>query len=130
MDFVCMGYALRHVEDLHLLFRELRRVLRPDGRLLILEITRPAGRVSFALTRFYMRRILPKVVWFRRRNRSTARLMEYYWATIEECVPPKVILSALEAQGFKDVSRTTTGPLLSEYTARSTPAAAAEASKG
>jgi demethylmenaquinone methyltransferase/2-methoxy-6-polyprenyl-1,4-benzoquinol methylase len=77
-----------------------------------------------------MRRILPKVVWFRRRNRSTARLMEYYWATIEECVPPKVILSALEAQGFKDVSRTTTGPLLSEYTARSTPAAAAEASKG
>ena len=31
-DFVSMGYALRHVEDLHKLFSEFRRVLRPDGR--------------------------------------------------------------------------------------------------
>src|SRR5262245_20505535 len=43
-DFVSVGYALRHVEDLRRLFAELRRVLRPEGRLLILEITRPAGK--------------------------------------------------------------------------------------
>jgi hypothetical protein len=44
--------------------------------------------------------------------------MKYYWATIAECVPPPVILSALEAQGFREVRRTTTGPILSEYVAR------------
>ena len=44
--------------------------------------------------------------------------MEYYWATIEECVPPAVILSALESAGFREVKRTTTGSVLSEYVAR------------
>ena len=41
-DFVSMGYALRHVADLARLFAEYRRVLRPGGRLLVLEIA-PAG---------------------------------------------------------------------------------------
>ena len=31
-DFLSMGYALRHVSDLHTAFREYRRVLRPGGR--------------------------------------------------------------------------------------------------
>jgi len=117
-DFVCMGYALRHVEDLNALFGEFRRVLRPGGRVLILEITRPTNPVAFQLARLYIQRLLPFLGWLRRRNRSTAQLMKYYWATIAECVPPPVILSALEAQGFRDVQRTTTGPILSEYIAR------------
>lgn len=116
-DFVCMGYALRHVEDLRKLFSEFRRVLRPDGRVLILEITRPKSAVALRLMRFYMQKILPRIGWLRRRNRSTVKLMQYYWATIEECVPPAVILSALEASGFKNVKRTTTGAVLSEYVA-------------
>ena len=51
-DFISMGYALRHVEDLGLLFREFRRVLKPGGRVLILEITRPQSRLAFALAAF------------------------------------------------------------------------------
>jgi demethylmenaquinone methyltransferase/2-methoxy-6-polyprenyl-1,4-benzoquinol methylase len=117
-DFVCMGYALRHVEDLRKLFGEFHRVLRPEGRVLILEITRPNSLVALHVMRFYMHKLVPSLGWLRRRNRSTARLMQYYWATIEECVPPPVILSALEASGFKQVKRTTTGAVLSEYVAR------------
>jgi len=117
-DFVSMGYALRHVEDLRRLFGEFRRVLKPDGRLLILEITRPKNTLALHLMRFYMQKVVPRLGWLRRRNKSTAKLMEYYWATIEECVPPPVILSALEASGFRDVKRTTTGAVLSEYVAR------------
>ncbi|MSU58318.1 MAG: methyltransferase domain-containing protein [Pedosphaera sp.] len=117
-DFVCMGYALRHVEDLHKLFGEFRRVLRPQGRVLILEITRPTSPVALCLMRFYMQKLLPGLGWLRRRNRSTAKLMQYYWATIAECVPPSAILSALEASGFSRVKRTTTGVVLSEYVAQ------------
>lgn len=117
-DFVCMGYALRHVEDLRKLFGEFHHVLRPGGRVLILEITPPTSRVAFQLMRFYMQIIVPCLGWLRRRNKSTAKLMKYYWATIKECVPPPVILSALEASGFKDVKRTATGGVLSEYTAQ------------
>jgi demethylmenaquinone methyltransferase / 2-methoxy-6-polyprenyl-1,4-benzoquinol methylase len=117
-DFVCMGYALRHVEDLHALFAELKRVLRPGGLLLILEITRPANPVVLKATQIYMQHLVPALGWLRRGNQSTARLLGYYWATIAECAPPSVILSALTAQGFQDVRRATTGPVLSEYIAR------------
>jgi demethylmenaquinone methyltransferase/2-methoxy-6-polyprenyl-1,4-benzoquinol methylase len=117
-DFVCMGYALRHVEDLRKLFGEFHRVLRPGGRVLILEITRPANPAALHVMRFYMQKLLPSISWWRRRNRSTAKLMQYYWATIEECVPPSVIISALETSGFKNVQRTTTGAVLSEYAAQ------------
>src|SRR5262245_17669775 len=41
-DFVVMGFALRHVEDLTGLFREFHRVLKDGGRVLVLEITRPS----------------------------------------------------------------------------------------
>ena len=75
-----------------------------------------AGVDSFI--RFYMKQVLPRVGWFRRRNQSTLKLVEYYWATIAECVAPKVILSALEAGGFQNVKRTTTGKVLSEYVAQ------------
>ncbi len=117
-DFVCMGYALRHVEDLRKLFGEFHRVLRPGGRVLILEVTRPASPVALSLMRLYMQKVLPFVGWLRRRNRSTVKLMQYYWATIAECVPPPVIISALEASGFRNVKRTTTGTVLSEYVAQ------------
>ena len=116
-DFVCMGYALRHVEDLRKLFGEFHRVLRPDGRVLILEITRPNNAVALRLMRFYMQKVVPRLGWLRRRNKSTAKLMQYYWATIQECVPPPVIISALEASGFRNVKRTVTGSVLSEYVA-------------
>jgi demethylmenaquinone methyltransferase / 2-methoxy-6-polyprenyl-1,4-benzoquinol methylase len=117
-DFVCMGYALRHVEDLRKLFGEFHRVLRPDGRVLILEITRPKNPIALRMMRFYMQKIVPLAGWLRRRNESTSKLFQYYWSTIEECVPPPVILSALEAGGFRNVKRTTTGAVLSEYVAQ------------
>ncbi len=116
-DFVSMGYALRHVEDLHKLFGELRRVLKPGGKVLILEITRPTNRAVLWVMRMYMQKLIPTVVWMGGKRASTAKLMEYYWATIEKCVPPAVILNALEAAGFKNVKRATQGTVLSEYSA-------------
>jgi len=117
-DFVCMGYALRHVEDLGRLFGEFKRVLRPDGKLLILEITRPTHPVALPLIRFYMQQLVPRLGWLRRRNQSTRKLMQYYWATIAECVPPSVIISALADRGFKNVKRTVSNGVLSEYVAQ------------
>ena len=47
-DFVSMGYALRHLSDLSVTFREFFRVLRPGGRVCVLEITRPRSKLRRA----------------------------------------------------------------------------------
>ena len=117
-DFISMGYALRHVEDLVELFSEYRRVLKKVGRVLVLEITRPASRIGTNIGRFYMCRILPTLARVLTRSAETATLMRFYWTTIEECVPPSTILAALEASGLKEVKRRTTGSVLSDYMAR------------
>ena len=122
-DFISMGYALRHVEDLGMLFREFRRVLKPGGRLLIMEITRPQSRIGFAFASLYLGRLLPSATRLFTRSKEAGQLMKFYWATIAECVPPQSILAALTHSGLTEVNRKKTGSLLSDYVAHK-PAAA------
>ena len=64
-----------------------------------------------------MQHLVPRIGWLRRRNKSTVKLMQYYWATIAECVPPETILAALATAGFKNVKRSVNNGVLSEYAA-------------
>jgi demethylmenaquinone methyltransferase/2-methoxy-6-polyprenyl-1,4-benzoquinol methylase len=50
-DAATVGFGVRNLDDLEAGVRELRRVLRPGGRLGVLEITRPSGplRVFYSL---------------------------------------------------------------------------------
>ena len=113
-DLVSMGYGLRHVADLHALFGEYRRVLRPGGRVLLLEITQPASAIGRRLNALILGTIIPGVarLW---RGPAAARMMSYFWDTVENCVAPEVIISALRDAGFPGAMRTVTGGILSEY---------------
>ena len=114
-DFLSMGYALRHVSDIDAVFREYFRVLAPGGRVCLLEITRPRSRVALALLRIYMKWIVPALTRVIARNRETERLWAYYWDTIAACVPPELILGALERAGFSNVERHAELGIFSEY---------------
>jgi demethylmenaquinone methyltransferase / 2-methoxy-6-polyprenyl-1,4-benzoquinol methylase len=116
-DFVSLGFALRHVDDVATTFREFRRVLRPGGRLAMLEITRPEARFGRALLALYMRGVVPLVSRALARRRETERLFRYYWDTIDACVPPATVLEALAANGFSGAHRKVQLGIFSEYRA-------------
>jgi len=117
-DFVCLGYALRHISDVSVAFREFLRVLRPGGRLCLLEITRPEDRWRRVLLKTYMRTLVPWVARVLARERDTSLLMRYYWDTIEACVAPPLILAALDAAGFVEVTQRVELGIFSQYCAR------------
>ena len=116
-DFVTMGYALRHVPDLDQAFKEYSRVLKPGGRLLVLEITRPASRLGAALARVYFGTVVPLVTRLGTGSASAAELMRFYWDTIAHCVPPETVLASLGRAGFAAPARTIVYGIFSEYNA-------------
>ncbi len=116
-DLLTVGYALRHFADLRATFAEYRRVLRPGGKVLILEITPPRTAFGRAMLRFYLGRVVPFLTRLRTGNADAAKLMHYFWDTIDACVPPESILAALRDAGFEGAKRHIELGVFSEYTA-------------
>lgn len=104
-DFLSMGYALRHITDLETAFREFHRVLKPGGRLCLLEITRPQSQVGRLLLRGYMRGVVPTLARLIGGRPETVTLWQYYWDTIDACASPAQVIATLEAAGFRQSRR-------------------------
>lgn len=103
-DFLSMGYALRHVSDLTTAFSEYRRVLKPGGIVLLLDICRPRSSLLSSLSRFYIKTVLGITFAASTGNRDMKTLMEYWWDTTESCVQPEKILGALKETGLSECS--------------------------
>ncbi|MBX3359048.1 MAG: class I SAM-dependent methyltransferase [Phycisphaeraceae bacterium] len=121
-DFLSMGYALRHVDDLNGAFREFHRVLNPGGpfgpgRLCILEITRPRTRAGRAWLYAYLGGVSRLLGAVARLSPRTPELWQYYWETIDRCLPPELILESLRNAGFSNERRHVVSGIFSEYTA-------------
>lgn len=117
-DFVTMGYAVRHVANLQVTFREARRVLRPDGTLVLLEISAPRRRLARIFASTYIGGLVPLLSLITTGNPDARALMRYHWETIVNCVPPEAIMQAMSDSGFFDVNCQTYFDLFRCYVGR------------
>ena len=67
--------------------------------------------------RVYFQQVLPLIIRIGTGSPDARLLMKYYWDTIDECVPPAMILAALRLTGFIEVQHRVVGGCLSEYVA-------------
>lgn len=61
LDRVITGFTVRNVGELDVALREFRRVLRPGGRCVILELSHPRGPVFPLLYRLYFEGLAPRI---------------------------------------------------------------------
>ncbi|GIP37474.1 demethylmenaquinone methyltransferase [Paenibacillus sp. J31TS4] len=58
-DYATIGFALRNVPDLEQVLREMRRVVKPGGMVVSLELSKPTWEPFKSLYYFYFRHLLP-----------------------------------------------------------------------
>ncbi|MEW5850696.1 MAG: bifunctional demethylmenaquinone methyltransferase/2-methoxy-6-polyprenyl-1,4-benzoquinol methylase UbiE [Myxococcota bacterium] len=74
-DVASIAFGVRNVEDPAKCMAEMARVVRPGGRVVVLEFGQPSG-VFGALYRFYSRRVLPRVGGLLSGNRSAYEYLD------------------------------------------------------
>jgi demethylmenaquinone methyltransferase/2-methoxy-6-polyprenyl-1,4-benzoquinol methylase len=81
---------------------EMHRVLRPGGKLLILEFSRPTNPVIKPLYNFYLNSVLPRVAGAVSGDQEA---YEYLASSIAAFYEPEELLAMLRAAGFQETGR-------------------------
>jgi demethylmenaquinone methyltransferase/2-methoxy-6-polyprenyl-1,4-benzoquinol methylase len=105
VDGVTCGFALRNLVDLDAFFAETARVIRPGGRLAILEVAEPDRAILRAGHMVYFNRVVP-VVGGLLSNRDAYRYLPRSVAYLPDTTE---LLTRLAAPGFQQVERSLLG---------------------
>lgn len=74
-DCVCIGFGLRNVTDKDAALRSMHRVLKPGGRVIVLEFSHPTDPVTEKVYDFYSFNLLPKIGQFVAKDEDSYRYL-------------------------------------------------------
>jgi demethylmenaquinone methyltransferase / 2-methoxy-6-polyprenyl-1,4-benzoquinol methylase len=100
-DAVTMSFGLRNVNDPKRALRELHRVTKPGGRLVICEFSHPPSRTFNGLYRFYNNRVLPVVA---KAVSSNADAYDYLNESIRDWPDQRTLSTWIREAGWRDVA--------------------------
>jgi demethylmenaquinone methyltransferase/2-methoxy-6-polyprenyl-1,4-benzoquinol methylase len=93
LDLVTVGFGLRNLPELHSGLVEIVRVLKPGGRLFLLEFALPENSLWRSFYLFYLRHVVPRLGALITGSRDA---YEYLYRSIREFPLPQAILQQLE----------------------------------
>jgi demethylmenaquinone methyltransferase / 2-methoxy-6-polyprenyl-1,4-benzoquinol methylase len=100
VDAVTISFGLRNLADRHRALTEMRRVLRPNGRIFVLEFSQP-HRWFRPFYFFYLRRLLPLIAGGVTGDRAA---YVYLNETIELFPSREALTKEISEAGFSDVA--------------------------
>lgn len=99
-DVVSIAFGIRNVADVSAALREFHRVLRPGGRVLVLEFTLPANRLLRAAYNTYFHQVLPRTASWIARDRTGA--YRYLPQSVNTFMSREQMTAAMAEAGFVD----------------------------
>ena len=99
-DAAFIAFGIRNFEDKKKGLKELHRVLKPNGLLLILELSVPQNKIILSLYKLYFLHILP---FIGKKISGDNKAYTYLPQSVMNFPKPKDFLQTMEECGFKDV---------------------------
>jgi demethylmenaquinone methyltransferase/2-methoxy-6-polyprenyl-1,4-benzoquinol methylase len=104
-DVVSIAFGIRNVQDVDAALKEFYRVLRPGGRVIVLEFSEPTNPVLRALNRFYCGKVMPITATLISRDKSGA--YKYLPKSVATFFSRQQMVEHLQAAGFTPVTQRT-----------------------
>ncbi|NNM88218.1 MAG: bifunctional demethylmenaquinone methyltransferase/2-methoxy-6-polyprenyl-1,4-benzoquinol methylase UbiE [Phycisphaerae bacterium] len=102
VDIASIAFGIRNVADWQGCLREFHRIVRPGGRVIILEFSLPSHAVPRALYNFYFRRMIPWTATLISGDRTGA--YRYLPRSVSTFITPEQMTSGMEQAGFSQVA--------------------------
>lgn len=107
VDAVSVAYGIRNVQQPEKCFSEVLRVLKPEGKLSILELTEPDNQFLRFFHNIYLKKILPRLGGFLTKEKEA---YAYLANSVQTFSKPEELKSQLLKSGFQKVDiRSLTG---------------------
>jgi demethylmenaquinone methyltransferase/2-methoxy-6-polyprenyl-1,4-benzoquinol methylase len=102
-DVVSIAFGIRNVQDVPTALREFHRILRPGGRVIILEFSLPTNPILRGLYNFYFRKILPRTATLISGDKTGA--YKYLPESVNTFIGREQMVRMMQEAGFERIEQ-------------------------